>query len=141
MSAESTAISGELIHEIHVIGRAKILESPSGLDCASRLGTSSANRIAAKVSESAVIPEAMASGCAIASCVPLEFHGVRFRSGATGEMIEGVRRLMEDDAWFEECSRANLRAARFYSWSRYTEELLALYEQALGNRRRGASAT
>lgn len=88
-----------------------------------------------------VIPEAMASGCAIASCVPLEFHGVRFRSGATGEMIEGVRRLMEDDAWFEECSRANLRAARFYSWSRYTEELLALYEQALGNRRRGASAT
>lgn len=88
-----------------------------------------------------VIPEAMASGCAIASCVPLDFHGVRFREGATGEMIEGVRRLMEDDAWFDECSRANLRAAEFYSWGRYTRELLALYEQTLGGAPRGVART
>jgi glycosyltransferase involved in cell wall biosynthesis len=81
-----------------------------------------------------VIPEAMASGCAIASCVPLDFHGVRFAPGGVAEMTAAVRRLMSDDGYFEECSEANLQASRFYSWTRYTAELLEVYEQALGDR-------
>lgn len=78
-----------------------------------------------------VIPEAMASGCAVASSVPLDFQGARFAAGDVPRMIEGLCRLLTDDVEFERCSRANQAASRLYSWERYTNDLLGVYEQAL----------
>jgi len=79
-----------------------------------------------------VIPEAMASGCAVVSCVPVDFHGVRVEPGQVPDMIAGVRKLMADEGYFTDCSAANRESSRFYHWERYTDDLLQVYEQALG---------
>jgi glycosyltransferase involved in cell wall biosynthesis len=82
-----------------------------------------------------VIPEAMASGCAVISGVPLDFHGVRCEPGDTGTMVQGIRALMRDDAYFDECSRANLNLARRYDWTVYAASLLSIYREILEEKR------
>lgn len=76
--------------------------------------------------------EAMASGCAVASTIPLEFEGVRVQPGDQQGIIEAVRRLWEDRDETARMGRRNIELAQNYTWDRYTEVLLATYRQLLG---------
>jgi glycosyltransferase involved in cell wall biosynthesis len=76
--------------------------------------------------------EAMASGCAIVSSVPLEFAGIPVPACDRTAMINAIRRLWESP---EECRSAALRnveIAKQYTWDRYADAVLGAYSEALG---------
>ena len=75
--------------------------------------------------------EAMASGCAIVSSCPLPFEGVRIDAGDRRAMREAVLRLWTDRAACEESGRRNYEIAQQYSWQRYTDKLVACFQELL----------
>jgi glycosyltransferase involved in cell wall biosynthesis len=76
--------------------------------------------------------EAMASGCAVVSSIPLEFEGARVAAGDRPAMIEAIDRLWRDRDGTREKGLRNVELAQTYSWDRYTNTLLATYRDVLG---------
>jgi len=83
------------------------------------------------------IVEAMASGCAVVSSVPLEYAGARVRPGDIPAMVEAVSRLSADPAEAARLGARNAALAQAYTWDRYTDQLLAVYDEVLRSSRRG----
>lgn len=81
-----------------------------------------------------VLVEAMASGCAIVSSVPLEFEGVAVRPGDIASMVNGIGRLWADPERLAHMGRRNAEMASRYDWDKFTPRLLDTYEQVLGRR-------
>jgi glycosyltransferase involved in cell wall biosynthesis len=79
--------------------------------------------------------QAMASGCAIISSIPLEFAGRRVGAEDTPAMIEAVRQLWQDRAASLDAGRRNVELSRQYTWDRFAAGLVELYEQLLRERR------
>ncbi|MGD2108239.1 MAG: glycosyltransferase family 4 protein [Phycisphaerae bacterium] len=75
--------------------------------------------------------EAMASGCAIISTIPLEYEGVRISAGNEPEMVHAVRRLWSDRTLTERMGRRNHQLAQSYTWKRHADRLMDLYRQLL----------
>jgi glycosyltransferase involved in cell wall biosynthesis len=82
-----------------------------------------------------VLAEAMASGCAIVSSVPLEFEGAHVPVGDVGALILALRRLWEDRPGTLEMGRRNRQSAARYSWERHAAGLLETYEPLLAGAR------
>jgi glycosyltransferase involved in cell wall biosynthesis len=82
--------------------------------------------------------EAMASGCAIVSSVPLEFAGIRVPAGDRTTMIQAIRRLWESPQECWRAARRNVELATRYTWDRYTDAVLGAYSEALGISSRAA---
>jgi len=78
--------------------------------------------------------EAMASGCAVISTIPLEYEGVRIVPGDRAGLIEAVRRLWADPDLTRRMGLHNAQVARAYTWDRFTSTLVDLYDQILGSR-------
>lgn len=76
--------------------------------------------------------EAMASGCAVVSTVPLPFAGERVQVGDIDAVTHAVRRLWDDPERTRCFGRENVELARAYTWERYTDALLATYAEVLG---------
>jgi len=79
-----------------------------------------------------VVVEAMASGCAIVSSVPLDYEGAHVRPGDIASMVHAIRRLWQDPQQLARMSQRNIETASRYSWDRFTSELLDTYQQILG---------
>lgn len=75
--------------------------------------------------------EAMASGCAIVSSVPLGFEGVSVDAEDRGAMVRAVASLWEDRAETARMGCANRVLAQRYSWNRFTDSMLSMYSQVL----------
>jgi glycosyltransferase involved in cell wall biosynthesis len=75
--------------------------------------------------------EAMASGCAIISSIPLPFEGVRVEPGNVTAMTDAVRALLGDPAETARKGRRNAELARQYTWDRFAANLIATYEEIL----------
>jgi len=75
--------------------------------------------------------EAMASGCAVISSIPLEFEGVRVQPGDIPAMISGVRRLLDDAQQTRSMGSRNAWLAQQYTWDRFASLLVHLYQDAL----------
>jgi len=86
-----------------------------------------------------VLPEAMASGCAIVSTSPLPFEGVRVRQDDVEGTRRAVRSLWDDPELCAQCGRQNQITARRYDWKRHADELEQVYRGLL-DRRRSAAA-
>lgn len=80
--------------------------------------------------------EAMASGCALVSSLPLPFEGERVTAGDTNGIIAAVERLWNDRTSTAEMGRTNMRLAQEYSWSRHIDILWRRYEEVLERRSR-----
>ena len=78
--------------------------------------------------------EAMASGCAVISTIPLEFEGVRLQPGDQQGLVEGIRRLWDDRNETARMGRRNAELAQSYTWDRFTDSLLNTYEELLVGR-------
>jgi len=76
--------------------------------------------------------EAMASGCAIVSTVPLEYQGVRVAAGDPTAIAAAVRGLWSNPERTAEMGRRNAALAAQYSWERFTARLLDVYDGILG---------
>ncbi len=69
--------------------------------------------------------EAMASGCAIISSVPLAFEGARIDPTEQGALRAAIWELWQDRAACVRMGERNRQLAQQYSWPRYTDSLIA----------------
>lgn len=81
-----------------------------------------------------VLPEAMASGCAVVSTSPLPFEGVRIEPDDVDGATRAVRALWDDPAGCARCGEANQGIARQYDWNRYADEVEQVYWRAIDAR-------
>lgn len=82
-----------------------------------------------------VILEAMASGCAIVSTVPLDYEGVKVDIGNAGELKEAIRFLFENRDLSLKMGKINRRKAMDYSWDSFIAELIGVYEEITSAKR------
>lgn len=81
-----------------------------------------------------VIAEAMASGCAVVSSVPLPFAGVHLDSYDPESMAKVLSDLWRDRATGTAMGEENRRLAAAYSWERHIDGLLNIYREVLEER-------
>ena len=81
-----------------------------------------------------VVAEAMASGCAVVSTVPVEFEGVRVVAGDVPGMASAIRELSAAPEAAEELGKRNARLAHGYCWERFTTSLMEVYYEVLAER-------
>jgi glycosyltransferase involved in cell wall biosynthesis len=81
-----------------------------------------------------VLVEAMASGCAIVSSVPLEFEGARVAPGDIASMVDAIRRMWSDPQGMARMGKANMERASSHNWDSFTTTLLDTYGEVLGRR-------
>lgn len=79
--------------------------------------------------------EAMASGCAVISSIPLNFEGIRLHTGTADEIVPAVRKLWSDHGATERMGRRNIELAQVYTWERHAQALVALYDELLSRDR------
>ncbi len=76
--------------------------------------------------------EAMASGCAIVSSIPLPFEGFHTDAEDVSGMVNALRSLLGNPERTREIGRLNAAKAQFYTWDRHVDRLTAIYEEVLG---------
>jgi glycosyltransferase involved in cell wall biosynthesis len=82
-----------------------------------------------------VVAEAMASGCAIVTTIPLPVEGIHVPVADRDAMTAAIRCLWGDQRETERMGRANMELARVYTWERYTDVLLETYDEVMRERR------
>lgn len=78
------------------------------------------------------VAEAMASGCAVISTVPISFEGERVQAGNRDSLAAAIARLWSDRETTRRMGESNRRLARRFSWDRHVTRLLDLYADVLG---------
>ena len=78
-----------------------------------------------------VILEAMASGCAIVSTVPLDYEGVKINYGNTEQLKEALRFLYDNREVSLKMGRVNREKAKDYTWDNFIEKLIHVYEEVI----------
>jgi len=81
-----------------------------------------------------VIPEAMASGCAIVSTVPLDYKGFTISPGDVDAIVDSVRKLTDNKELAESMGRENVRLAKKYTWENFIKGMMSIYDELLRNR-------
>jgi len=77
------------------------------------------------------LTEAMASGCAVVSSVPLTFEGISVGPGDRKQMVEAISRLWSDPAETARMGKENVELAKAYTWERHVDMLLRTYRETL----------
>jgi hypothetical protein len=75
--------------------------------------------------------EAMASGCAIVSTVPLDYEGVKINYGNTEQLKEALRFLYDNREVSLKMGRVNREKAKDYTWDNFIEKLIHVYEEVM----------
>lgn len=78
-----------------------------------------------------VLLEAMASGCAIVSTVPLDYKGVKVQYGDNKSLKHAIRELMDNPKLAERLGKENVKIARKYDWEVFVDSLENLYFKLL----------
>ncbi len=81
--------------------------------------------------------EAMASGCAVISSVPLPFEGIRIDPADPAGLRAAIRKLWQDRAGCRQMGQRNHQLAQQYSWARYTDGLMACLDDVCSERSTG----
>jgi len=79
--------------------------------------------------------QAMASGCAVVSTLPMPFEGIKVMPGDRTAMINAVETLWADPALTADMGYRNVDLARKYTWDAYITELIRVYETILADAR------
>lgn len=75
--------------------------------------------------------EAMASGCAVISTVPLDFEGIKLKQGNVEQLKEGLNYLINNRNITERMGQDNRVKARNYSWDSFAQQMIDLYREIL----------
>jgi len=78
-----------------------------------------------------VLVEAMASGCAIVSTVPLDYEGVVVEPGNIEQIKNALRKLVDDRALTEKMGQDNVKRAQKYTWDNFMKKILEVYEELI----------
>ena len=74
-----------------------------------------------------VLVEAMASGCALVSTIPLGYAGHVIGKGKVQEMAKAIEELIDNPAKIKALGKKNLELAQRFSWDNFTKKLLENY--------------
>jgi len=80
-----------------------------------------------------VLVEAMASGCAIVSTIPLGYEGSVVKIGAINEMVNSIKKLMENPQLMEKQGQKNILLSQKYTWEKFNQKLELEYEKLSRN--------
>lgn len=78
-----------------------------------------------------VIVEAMASGCAVVSTVPLDYKGATVEPGNVEQIKRAIRKLFENRKLAERMGKENVKRAQKYTWDNFVKCVLKVYEEIL----------
>ncbi len=78
-----------------------------------------------------VLLEAMASGCAIVSTVPLDYRGVKVQYGDNDALKHAIKELVENPKLAERLGKENVKLAKKYDWEVFVGNLESLYYRLL----------
>lgn len=78
-----------------------------------------------------VIAEAMASGCAVVSTIPLDYQGFIVKPGDTNAMAEKIAYLMQNKEIALAMGKKNIELAKNYSWEKFTDRFIDLFKEVL----------
>ncbi len=78
-----------------------------------------------------VLVEAMASGCAIVSTIPLGFKGAVVETGNVEQMAKSIDNLMSDQEQMKQFGQENQHLAQKFNWDNFTDKLIAVYEEII----------
>jgi alpha-1,3-rhamnosyl/mannosyltransferase len=81
------------------------------------------------------IVEAMASGCAVISSIPVGFEGASIQAGDLAGLVEALRRIWDQPAECEAMGRANIERAKAFTWDRCIDSTLELYDEVIASHR------
>jgi len=75
--------------------------------------------------------EAMASGCAIVSTVPLDYEGFRVEVGDVEGMVKAIEWLFQNKEKAIKMGKLNREKAKNYTWKNFVKKLISIYEEVL----------
>lgn len=73
--------------------------------------------------------EAMASGCAIVSTMPLDYEGVKVDICNTKQIKDAIHYLIDDPKIALKMGKKNRKIAKTYRWDNFIKRLLKVYEE------------
>lgn len=77
------------------------------------------------------ILDAMASGCAIVSTIPLDFEGVRIAPQSSFQIKNAIRYLIDNPDVTIKLGKRNREKAKEYDWDNFIKELIKTYEEVI----------
>ena len=80
-----------------------------------------------------VLLEAMASGCAIVSTVPLDYEGMKIGIGGVDALTNSIEYLINNPKVALKMGSGNRKKAKEYSWSDFIDKLVQVYEDVIEN--------
>lgn len=72
--------------------------------------------------------EAMASGCAVISTVPLNYSGIKINPRSKDEIVNAIRKLHDNPRLVKKMRTENLRKSKEYDWEKFTKKMINIYE-------------
>jgi len=78
--------------------------------------------------------EAMASGCAIVSTMPLDYEGLKVNWGDAEELKNAISYLISNPEKALKMGRINRKKANQYNWDKFINELIKIYNEVLVGR-------
>ena len=75
--------------------------------------------------------EAMASGCAIISTIPLDYSGIKVKFGNSKKIKKAIEYLIENPDKALKMGKKNRKKAKEYDWNLFIEKLIETYKEVL----------
>ncbi len=73
--------------------------------------------------------EAMASGCAVVSTVPLNYSGIKIKSRSKDDIVNAISRLHKNPKLVGKMKTENLKKAKEYDWNKFTKKMIKIYDE------------
>lgn len=73
--------------------------------------------------------EAMASGCAIISTIPLNYSGTKIRNKNVIDIVNAVKRLWGNPTLVKKMGKENLEKSKEYDWDKFTKRMVEIYDK------------
>jgi glycosyltransferase involved in cell wall biosynthesis len=75
--------------------------------------------------------EAMASGCAIVSTMPLDYSGIKVEVGSSKQIKNSIEHLINNPHIALKMGKVNRKKAKGYNWDCFIKRLIEIYKEVL----------
>ena len=75
--------------------------------------------------------EAMASGCAVISTIPLNYSGIKIDARSKKSIVDGIMHLRENPSLVKKMGEENLEKSKEYDWVKFTKRMIKIYDDLI----------